>query len=114
MHLISDQAIPPTENILSACIDPATGLWGFKDNAGHFVIDPRFDDAGEFSEGLASVQILNKWGFIDQWGEVVIKPRYLFRSSFHSGNLMDTNIRRIWNTVSSFYLDAGELPFSSH
>ena len=40
------------------------------------VIEPQFDDAKNFSEGLGRVQIGDKWGYINTEGEVVIKPQF--------------------------------------
>jgi len=37
---------------------------------------PQFDDARNFSEGLASVEIGDKWGFINKAGVMVIKPQF--------------------------------------
>lgn len=40
------------------------------------VINPQFDYAGEFSEGLAMVKVGDKWGYIDKTGEMVINPQF--------------------------------------
>ncbi|SAL87411.1 KWG Leptospira [Caballeronia arvi] len=44
--------------------------------SGTYVVTPRFDNAGAFSEGLAAVQVGDKWGFIDRTGSLVIKPQF--------------------------------------
>ncbi|HBH3655659.1 TPA: WG repeat-containing protein [Clostridioides difficile] len=44
------------------------------DKTGKIVIQPKFDDAKDFSEGLAGVKIGDKWGFIDKEGKIVINP----------------------------------------
>ncbi len=49
------------------------GEWGYIDKAGKVVIAPQFDDALDFSEGLASVRIGWKWCYIDKTGKIVFK-----------------------------------------
>lgn len=59
-------------------------LMGFKDmETGKVVIEPRFKDVGEFSDGLAYVKIMRKYGFIDLKGDIVIKPQYDYAGSFY-------------------------------
>jgi hypothetical protein len=56
---------------------------------GTFVINPQFDDALPFSEGLAAVRIgdfeTGKWGFIDKTGSFVINPQFDTVRSFTEG-----------------------------
>ncbi|ECL3693363.1 WG repeat-containing protein, partial [Campylobacter coli] len=48
--------------------------WGFIDKSGKFIVKPKFDEAWDFSEGLAAVGLNGKWGFIDKNGEFAIEP----------------------------------------
>lgn len=50
------------------------GKHGYIDKTGKYVINPQFDLAGEFSEGLSGVKIGDKWGFIDKIGKYVWNP----------------------------------------
>lgn len=50
--------------------------YGYVDERGHWVIQPRFDNAYSFSEGLAAVKTNGKWGFIDKRGNFAIQPRF--------------------------------------
>lgn len=60
--------------------------WGFVDVHGKFVIEPRFERASEFSEGLAAVSIDGqRWGYIDRTGNLVITPRFDRARSFKEG-----------------------------
>jgi len=59
--------------------------WGYMDKAGKILIQPRYDAAASFSEGLASVKLGEKWGYIDVHGRLVIRCRYRFSTSFHNG-----------------------------
>ncbi|HEY9773117.1 MAG TPA: WG repeat-containing protein [Planktothrix sp.] len=52
------------------------GKWGYTDRSGHKVIDLIFDDADDFSEGLAAIKIGAKWGFIDKTGKTIVVPKY--------------------------------------
>ena len=59
--------------------------WGYIDKTGTIVIEPKFDRADSFSEGLAKVNIDGKkieygrieggkWGYIDKTGKYVWEP----------------------------------------
>jgi len=61
------------------------GKWGFVDKYFQFVIEPQFDWAYDFSEGLAEVTINHKSGFIDTSGKVVVPPKYDMVWGFHNG-----------------------------
>ncbi|MCL4465053.1 MAG: WG repeat-containing protein, partial [Chloroflexi bacterium] len=52
------------------------------DKTGKVVFNRVFERAGDFSEGLAPVQIDGKWGFIDASGTMVIKPNFEQHQSF--------------------------------
>ena len=58
---------------------------GFIDKTGKFVIEPQFDSAYDFSEGLAAVERDRKYGYIDRSGRVVIEPRFHAAQSFSEG-----------------------------
>ena len=59
--------------------------YGFKDESGKVFIDAKYDDALEFSEGLAAVKSGDKWGFIDINGDVAVELKYDGASSFSKG-----------------------------
>jgi hypothetical protein len=59
----------------------AAGKWGWIDRQGQVVILPAWDEAGDFSSGLAAVGTRDEydrlhWGFIDHGGRLVIPQRY--------------------------------------
>jgi hypothetical protein len=64
---------------------------GVKANQGFtYIVQPKFDNAGSFSEGLAAVKVGDKWGFIDKAGKMVIEPQFnpgqaQFNSRFSDG-----------------------------
>lgn len=79
----------PFSEGLAAVYTSANKKDGFIDKSGKIVIDPVWEEAGSFKEGLAPVSKYgNKeylWGFIDKAGKVVIKPKYYSAEPFSEG-----------------------------
>ena len=65
------------------------GKYGYMDKDGNVVINPQFDRADDFSEGLARVRIgdekTGKWGYIDKEGKFVINPQFDCAEDFSEG-----------------------------
>jgi len=61
------------------------GRWGYVDRAGKYIINPQFDDARGFSEGLAPVRLAEQWGYIDEAGKYVINPQFQDAREFSDG-----------------------------
>lgn len=63
--------------------------WGYIDSAGVVRIQPQFDSAFPFSEGLARVALVDngatKQGYIDTSGAIVIRPRFGYAEDFSDG-----------------------------
>lgn len=61
--------------------------WGFIDREGRVVIDSKFYEVSDFSEGLAVVRLSEKgkFGYINQKGEVVIPTQFKWAGDFHDG-----------------------------
>ena len=64
------------------------GHMGFIDGCGRVVIEPVYDSALEFSEGLARVEKNGKFGFIDKSGKVVIDFYLDFAWFFYEGKAL--------------------------
>jgi hypothetical protein len=47
---------------------------GYMNRLGEVVVEPIYDAAYPFSDGLASVRVGEKWGAIDNKGNLVIEP----------------------------------------
>ncbi|MDO5130027.1 MAG: WG repeat-containing protein, partial [Prevotellaceae bacterium] len=61
------------------------GKWGYNDKTGREVIPCEYDNAEDFSEGLAKVQKSGKWGYIDKTGSEVIPCKYDGAANFREG-----------------------------
>jgi hypothetical protein len=59
--------------------------YAFIDKTGRTMSDQRFDDAKDFSEGLAAVKINGKWGFIDKTGALIVKAVFDTAESYSDG-----------------------------
>jgi len=59
--------------------------WGYRDSNGNTVIEPQFDAAKVFCNGLAAVQTDTGWGYINKFGKVVIDANYIEASPFSNG-----------------------------
>ncbi|HJR08164.1 MAG TPA: WG repeat-containing protein [Pyrinomonadaceae bacterium] len=72
--------------------------WGYVDRNGREVIPFQFLNAGDFSEGLAPVNVLkvgdgegslcgssSNYGYIDKTGALIIKPQFASAASFRNG-----------------------------
>lgn len=59
--------------------------YGYIDRNGKMVIQPGYDEAGPFSEGLAAVKIGERFGFVDKTGAMKIEPRFSEAGSFKEG-----------------------------
>lgn len=53
-----------------------TGKYGFVDEDGNWVIEPKFDIAEEFSRGVAIIKLNGKWGTINTNGSLIIKGNF--------------------------------------
>src|SRR5947199_3031800 len=62
------------------------GKWGYISRTGEVVIKPQYDDAWDFSEGLAYVRAGMRRGLIDKTGQMVIELQQVdFAGRFSEG-----------------------------
>jgi hypothetical protein len=61
------------------------GKQGYIDKTGGIAIEPIYDGAGKFSEGLAAVRMRDRWGYIDKSAHVVIQPQFGSCGDFSEG-----------------------------
>ena len=68
---------------------------GYMDLDGNIVIEPRYDQGGEFAEGLAPVQLDGRWMLIDKTGAVTapLPPEVVFAEPVSDGlSLVTANV----------------------
>jgi WG containing repeat len=98
-------------------------LWGFANEKGETVIQPRFDSVRFFRNGLAVAQYHGKYGYIKLNGKWQIKPKYTSAIDFfQSNNLIVAHVakrngiyrinqfglrRFIRKTIYVIYINAG-------
>ena len=56
--------------------------FGFINRNGVEIVKIQYEDADNFSEGLAAVKFNGKWGFINIYGDLVISHKYTFTKPF--------------------------------
>ena len=91
--------------------------WGYIDQRGQVVIQPQFNFASKFSEGLAVVEIDHKKGYINQSGQIVIQPQFNETYGFSEG-LAAVRIISMWGYgyIDKFgYIDkSGQIAIQPH
>lgn len=66
---------------VNRCVIKVGGKYGFIDTLGNVVIEPQFENAYQFSEGLACAKKDGKFGYVDTTGNFVIPA--MFKGSDH-------------------------------
>lgn len=84
------------EGLASVSYHVGKGVWkmGFIDKTGRFAIEPQYQEAGDFHEGMAAVQVDDKCGFIDKTGKMVIPPQFYGVGNFSDGLALFVNFER--------------------
>ena len=83
--LACEQSIKPNKALFPA---RQHGRVGFININGTFEIQPAFDEAKRFSEGLAAIRIDSLWGYIDSTGSITIKPKFYNAEQFSSSRAL--------------------------
>ena len=61
--------------------------FGYVDKKGSYVINPQFNQALDFKNGLACVRQGDQWGYIDKTGKFIINPQFKQAQNFSSNGL---------------------------
>jgi hypothetical protein len=79
--------------------------YSFIDLAGKTVIPPQFITAGEFSEGLAPVEVTTpeglRWGYINRKGEITVPARFFKAVPFSEGKAAVQDETGKWGFIDS-------------
>ena len=60
-------------------------VYGYSNAAGEMVIEPQYNQAWNFVEGMARVRVDGRWGFIGPDGKVAIEPQFDLAWDFSNG-----------------------------
>ncbi|MDF2891203.1 MAG: repeat protein [Clostridia bacterium] len=80
-----EQDTDPIESGEELYVIRDNGRYGYINKSGLVVIKPQFEDAYNFSEGLARISVQHKYGFIDKDGKIVIEPVFDDAGDFIEG-----------------------------
>ena len=70
---------------LSVLVIQQGGKYGYIDTEGNILIEPIYEDARPFFEGLAAVRLHSEYGYIDNNGQTVIPFQFADALDFHDG-----------------------------
>jgi len=76
------------------------GKWGFSDNTGKMIIEPKFSLVFRFTEDLAPVcDEKGKWGYINREGKWEIEPKFDGAGPFSEGHA-GVIVKREWGVIN--------------
>lgn len=86
---LPDSFVSDNWEVFSAVKDRRT-LYGYKDENGETVIEPKFNKAKEFHEGVAVIGLFNRdgqlvYGTISESGDVLLTPMFSYISGYSEG-----------------------------
>ncbi|MBN1629289.1 MAG: WG repeat-containing protein [Thermoleophilia bacterium] len=92
VHPPEDAAVRPLyasfSEGLAALQSTTEDVYGYIDTTGAWVVEPRFEEAGPFSEGRACVVINGRYGYVDGSGALVVEPQFVEAGSFSYGRAL--------------------------
>jgi hypothetical protein len=104
------QVTQMSENLIRT-LDIPKQKFGFLNIKGDWEIEPEFDDAGKFIDGLSLVRYgsieSGVYGFINTKGSIVINPKYIYAYNFSEGiaraAIFDENFprSRAWGCINT-------------
>lgn len=92
-----DIGVNTTDNLIAF---EKNGTWGYVNSSAEIVIEPIYENAKSFSNGLGSVCVDGKWGFIDENGQIVIDCQFLDTDYFNIElNCLVKTSPEIWQMI---------------
>jgi len=88
------------------------GMWGYAAPDGHMLVNPVFDNAEDFADGMAAVCIDGRWGYIDENRELAIRPAFDEARPFSEG-LASVRLGDRWTIVDRRGVPVSENAFFS-
>ena len=79
--------------------------WGFIGPRNRFVIPVRYNNLGNFGEGLAPAAADARWGYLDVRGDWEITPQFEDARTFSEG-LAAVKVEKSWGRAPLFILTA--------
>lgn len=77
-----------------------TKRWGYVDRSGAWVIEPQFESAAPFAEGLAIVETYgDQYGFVDATGALRIPAVYAQVNGHFEGGVVPVKLGRKWGVI---------------
>lgn len=80
------------------------GKWGYADLDGNVVLEPQYDDAKSFSNGLASVNNGGSWQCINQKGEIVIDESFEEIGDLSDSGILFVKTKGHWCYLQFYYV----------
>lgn len=77
------------------------GKWGFEDQNGKIVIEPQYEDAQTYVNGLARVKLNNQYGFIDKKGDLIVPTIYQEAAKQYSEGMVSVMVNRYWGFLNT-------------
>lgn len=59
--------------------------WGYKDASGRVIVQPIYEQAKDFSEGLGTVKKMGWWGYVNKFGQSIIPFEFDETRTHHEG-----------------------------
>jgi len=73
--------------------------WGFVNDSGNEIIEAVYDNARDFSEGLAAVNHQAYWGYVNKEGKIQIGYNYKKATAFENGMAIVEDAESNWQVI---------------